>query len=308
MPALSSLPGIAFRGICTAKGLNAEHTGRKHNFAFATTDVEEVLQIASTDAVFIATRHNLHAELVIAALRAGKHVFVEKPLCLTSDELLEIEACLAERPDNGPVLTVGFNRRFAPGLSVLQNHFRGIVPLSTSYRFSSGSIPAEHWVHDENVGGGRIVGEACHAIDLCAAIAGSVPVKVYAESAAMGPGTPATDDRVFISMRHSNGSISSVSYQAGGDRAFPVERIEVFGGGKVATMDDWGDIELWSDGRRTRARGGHDRGHRAELEAFFRAVREGGPWPIPWEDIRTSTSATLAAVQSLRDGAPLTIT
>lgn len=302
LPALEAAGGFRWRGICTAKGITAEHTGRTKGFAFATTDLDEVLNDAETSTILVATRHDLHAGTVMKALRAGKNVFVEKPLCITPDELFEIEALLRELGEKAPLLMVGFNRRFAPAAGDLRKHFEGVAPLSISYRFAAGPIPPEHWTQDEDVGGGRIVGEACHPLHFCIALAGSRPVKVHAESVAMVGGVQTTDDRVFITMRHENGSISSVSYQAGGDKDFPAERIEVFGGGRVGTVDQWGDVELWQDGRRKTRSGGRDRGHRAEFKELVRAVREGGTWPVPWEEIRGATWASLAAVQSLRTG------
>jgi predicted dehydrogenase len=302
IPSLESIGGFTWRGLATAKGLTAEHTGHRKGFAFATTDVDEVLTDPRTSAVLIATRHDDHASLVVRALRAGKHVFVEKPLCITPRELADIEDCLAELGACAPILAVGFNRRFAPATLRVRDHFQNIGPLSISYRFAAGPIPLEHWTQDLQTGGGRIIGEACHAIDTCAAIAGSSPIKVYAESVARSGDAQATDDRVFITLRHANGSTSSVSYQAGGDKAFPAERIEVFGGGRVATVEQWGAIELWSGGRQEKANGGRDKGHRAEFDAFLQAVREGGSRHVSWEAIRGTTWAALAAVQSLRYG------
>jgi len=226
-------------------------------------------------------------------------------LCITPDELAEIDACLNELGAGCPLLMVGFNRRFAPGLSMLRDHFRDVLPLSIAYRFATVPIPNSHWTQDPDVGGGRIVGEACHAIDFCAAVAGSPPVKVYAESTAMVGAGRTTDDQVFISMRHGNGCISSVSYQAEGDKAFPGERIEVFGGGRVGIIDQWATIELWAGGRRQTLNGAKDKGHRAEVKVFLEAVRAGGRPPIPWEALRGTTWASLAAVQSLRHGEPV---
>lgn len=305
IPALEAVGGYRWRGVCTAKGISAEQTGRSKGFAFATTDVDEILRDAGTAAVLVATRHDLHAKTLIKALRAGKHVFVEKPLCITPDELFEIDSVLLELGDRCPMLMVGFNRRFAPATEELRKHFAGVSPLSISYRFAPGSIPPEHWTQDEDIGGGRIVGEACHSLHLCIALAGSRPVKVYAESVGRAGGLQTTDDRVVITMRHENGSVSLVSYQAGGDKAFPAERIEVFGGGRVGTVDQWGEIEFWSGGKHTTKNGGRDKGHKAEFRELVRAVREGGPWPIPWEEIRGATWASLAAVQSLRTGEPV---
>jgi len=305
IPSLEKLGGFSWRGIATAKGLTAEHTGVAKGFAYATTDVDEVLNDPGTTAVLIATRNDEHARLVVRALRAGKHVFVEKPLCITPRELSDIEDCLAALGVRTPTLSVGFNRRFAPATRRVRDHFRNIGPLSILYRFAAAPVPLEHWTQDPQISGGRIIGEACHAIDTCVAIAGSPPVKVYAESVAKSGDAQTTDDRVFITMRHANGSTSSVWYQAGGDKAFPPERIEVIGGGRVATVDHWEAIELWSGGRLERADGGRDKGHRTELDVFLRAVREGGSWPIPWEELRGTTWAALAAMQSLRHGEPV---
>ncbi|RJR31828.1 MAG: alcohol dehydrogenase [Desulfobacteraceae bacterium] len=307
IPSIKAAGGFRWRGLCTAKGLSAEHNARAKGFAFATTDVEEVLADRETGAVLIATRHNEHARLVVRALQAGKHVFVEKPLCITPDELEEINLCLMELGETAPILMVGFNRRFALATERLKEHFRGVAPLSLSHRFASGPLPPEHWTQDPAVGGGRIIGEACHAIDTCVAIAGSAPVKVYAESVADNGGTGTTDDRAFITIRHENGSISSVSYQAGGDKAIPAERIEVFGGGRVGMVENWDRIELWQNGRKRSICGGKDKGHRAEFKAFLSAVRNAGEWPVPWHEIRGTTWASLAAVQSLRHGYPVEV-
>jgi predicted dehydrogenase/threonine dehydrogenase-like Zn-dependent dehydrogenase len=302
MPALAKQTGIHFRGICTAKGLNAVHTGEKFDFAFATTDTDEIFNDDQTSAVIVATRHHLHADLVIAALRAGKHVFVEKPLCIDAGELRRVSACVEELGDGCPLLTVGFNRRFAPAMAQLRRHFDRIAPMSVSYRFAPGEMPASAWPQDPAVGGGRIIGEACHAIDACVALTNSVPVRVFAESVAKVGGIETTDDRVFITMRHANGAISSVSYQAGGDRSGPAERIEIFGGGRTAVVENWNTVEMWAGNRRTTANGHKDKGHFAGLGAFVDACRKGGEWPIIWSHLHGTSWATLAAVTSLRTG------
>lgn len=302
LPHLERSRNVTLRGVCSAKGLTAEHTARKAEFAFATTDAEEVLRDPATSAVFVLTRHNLHADFVVRALRAGKHVFVEKPLCITASELQAIDECVRDLGADCPLLTVGFNRRFAPATARLREHFRGQSALSVSYRFAVPELPVDMWVHDPAVGGGRIVGEACHAIDVCVALTGSLPVRVFAESCGSFDGTGSVDDRVFITIRHANGSVSSISYQAGGDRSGPTERIEVFGGGRTAIVDDWDDVELWAAGRKTIARGRKDRGHEAELRAFVSASTAGGVWPIQWSELYATTWASLMAVKSLREG------
>ncbi len=304
-PLLRSQRDAAPRGLCTAKGMNATFTGEKGGYAFATTDIDEVLGDVDTKAVFVTTRHDQHAEMVIKALRAGKHVFVEKPLCINFEELQQIDAVMKELGDNAPILMVGFNRRFAPGTAKVRKHFAGAVPLSLSYRFASGEIPANAWPQDIDVGGGRIIGESCHVIDICTALADSVPVRVFAESVGKSGSIETTDDRVVITVRHANGSISSINYQAGGDKGGPVERLEVFGGGRTAIVDGWQTIELWANGKRQTSSGGKDKGYRGEIDAFFDACRNGGPSPILWEHIYHVTWASIAAVHSLREGGPI---
>jgi len=302
MPILGKIGGIDWRALCTARGMNAEHSGRKLGYQFATTEVEQVWNDPGTHAVFIATRHDLHSELVIAALRAGKHVFVEKPLCIRESELQAIDDTVRELGDRCPILTVGFNRRFAPATNIVRRHFDSAGPLSVSYRFAPGPIPANAWPQDEDVGGGRIVGEGCHAIDTCVALIGSPPVRVYAESVGRAPGLETTDDRVFITLRHADGSISNISYQAGGDRAAPPERFEVHGGGRTAVCEQFDRIDLYRGEKHRAESGSKDKGHAAEFEAFVAACRRGGPWPIPWDQLYGTTWASLAAVRSLREG------
>ncbi len=302
LPKLRDIKQVSFRGLCTAKGLNAAETGERYGFNYAASDAAEIWSDTETDAVVIATRHDLHAALVLAALKAGMHVFVEKPLCLTTEQLAEIDACLAGAPSGSPLLMVGFNRRFAAGLTQLSREFTGIRPLSVQYRFAVPELPADIWVHDDQLGGGRIIGEACHAIDACAAIVGEVPVRVFAESAGTGGTVARADDRAFITMRHANGSVSNISYQAGGDRSMPAERIEVIGGGKSAVLENWSELTVWHNGSRKRTRVVQDKGHAAGLEAFVHACLEGTASPIPWAHLRASSLAAILAERSAREG------
>jgi len=306
LPLLKKIRGFHPRILCSAGGLSASHAGEKFDFDAVTTDEEQVYADKDVKAVFVLTRHNLHAGQVIKALKAGKHVFTEKPLALTLEEIAEIESALGE---NGPLLTVGFNRRFSPPAKEVRKFFADVrEPLAVSIRFNAGSLPPEHWTQDEESGGGRIIGEACHGIDLAIFLAGSPAVRVYAESAG-GPNAPkATDDRCFITLRHANGSISNVAYLAGGDRSYPKERVEVIGGGRVAAIEDFREVVTTAGGRTRKSRSwSQQKGHREELEAFARAVAEGGPWPIPWEEIRSASLAAILAVRSLREGIPFEI-
>ncbi|MCA9119935.1 MAG: bi-domain-containing oxidoreductase [Planctomycetaceae bacterium] len=307
LPRLCQLADVSPQVICSAGGGSAAHVGKKLGFAAATSDATTVFNNDSTDAVFVITQHHQHAEQVLSGIRAGKHVFVEKPLCMRTDELLEIEAALAASPNDTPIVMVGFNRRFSPAAVAVRNFLSNIIePLTVSIRFNAGAIPADHWTQDDELGGGRIIGEACHAIDLATYLTGSPVVRVFAESIG-GPLAPQiTDDQCFITLRHANGSLSNVAYLAGGDKACPKERVEVIGGGRVAIIDDFRVAEGWFGGKKRKLwKGGQDKGHSDELVAFVDTIRRGGEAPISWEDLRSTTLAAILAVQSLREGVPL---
>lgn len=295
--------------ICSGKGVSASAGGQRTGFATATADEDEVFRDPNVKAVFIITRHNQHAAQVIKGLRAGKHVFVEKPLAIKTEEILEIEQAILDRSEPAPVLLVGFNRRFSPAAKKVKEFFAPVkAPLTVSIRFNSGAMPVEHWAQDEAIGGGRIIGEACHALDLATYLAGSCPVRVYAESIG-GPDAPeVTDDQCFITLRHANGSVSSIAYLAGGDKVFPKERVEVFGGGRIAVIDDFREVITSVNGRTEKTSlGVQDKGHRAEIEEFARVVTEGGGPPISWEALRAVSLASILAVRSIREGVPLEV-
>jgi predicted dehydrogenase/threonine dehydrogenase-like Zn-dependent dehydrogenase len=306
LPALRACDRLRLATLCTAGGLSAVTSGQKLGFEKATTDEGEIFEDPEIDAVVSITRHDLHAGHVIRAIQAGKAIFVEKPLCLTDDELSEIESALGDAGETAPLLMVGFNRRFSAVAAEVRRFFADAdAPLTVSIRFNAGPLPADHWLQHDDEGGGRIIGEACHAIDLATFLAGSPPSRVFAESIGGSQGNTA-DDQCLITLRHANGSISSVAYLAGGDRSFPKERIEVIGAGRIAVIDDFRTLTLCRDGRTTRKKlRGQDKGHRAEVAAFAETLVNGGPAPIPWHELRAVTLASLMAVRSLREGLPI---
>ena len=308
LPAISKVSGVRKKILCSAGGLSAASAGEKEAFELATAREADVYADPDVSTVFVITRHDQHAGQVTAALEAQKHVFVEKPLALTLEELDQVEAALAG-PGAGKLVMVGFNRRFAPATEKLKAHFSGVAePLTVSFRFNAGQIPSDHWTQDEGTGGGRIIGEACHAIDLATHLVGSPPVRVYAESIGGANAPEITDDQCFITLRHANGSISNVAYLSGGDKAFPKERIEMFGGGRVGVIDDFRSVTTSASGRvRTQKLGGQDKGHKAEVAAFLEAVRVGGHGPISWTDLRAVSAASILAVRSLREGVPFDV-
>lgn len=305
LPAIRACGNLHPAVLCSAGGVSAAHSGEKLGFDSAATDEEQVFADPGVGVIFSVTRHDQHARHVLSAIRHGKSIFVEKPLCLTVDELLEIEQALLAT-DNPPLVMVGFNRRFSPAAIQVKEFFRSVrAPLTVSFRFNAGSIPANDWTQSDETGGGRILGEACHGIDLATFLTGSPPVRVFAESIGGENAPEITDDQCFITLRHANGSISNIAYLAGGDKAFPKERIEVIGGGRIAVIDDFRSVTTCTGGKTNRAKWSQqDKGHRAEVEAFARALGSGGPAPIPWNELSAVSLAALLAVRSLREGFP----
>lgn len=309
LPALQKCKQLEPAVICSAGGVSAQSAGKRFGFATATTDAEAVFDDERLKAVLCITPHDQHAEQVIRAIRSNKHVFVEKPLCLTEQDLFDIEETLADAVDAPPIVAVGFNRRFAPAVIQMKEFFTRVdAPLTVSVRFNAGPLPADHWSQDEETAGGRIIGEACHAIDLATFLTGSPPVRVFAEAIG-GPTAPQVrDDQCFITLRHANGSISNVAYLSGGDRSFPKERVEVFGGGQIAVLDDFRSVTTCVGGRSRRHKfGGQDKGHVAQIQTFAAAISGTATPPISWEDIRAVSLASILAVRSLREGVPFDV-
>jgi predicted dehydrogenase len=306
LPALKTLPSVALVGVCNASGMRARHAAEKFKFAYCADSEQEILQDPDVRAIVIATRHHLHASQAVQSLQAGKHVFCEKPLCLTEAELRNIILAKSEKP--GLVLMVGFNRRFAP-MGIALNKFLSNIhePLAIHYRINAGFIHADHWVNDPEQGGGRILGEVCHFVDFVSFLAGSTPSEVRAE--VIGNSGQYSFDNVTATLSFPNGTIGNITYVANGDRAASKERIEVFGGGAVAILEDFRRLELVRQGKRTtvRSRWRQDKGHRAEMRAFIDAVRGKTPPPIPFEQIAASTLATMRLLNSCQVGAKLTV-
>lgn len=307
LPLVRRSPHARLTSVCSAGGLSAAHAADRLGFEAVAPDEDAVVGDPRVQAVFVLTRHDRHARQVVKAIEAGKHVFVEKPLALSADEVAEIEGALRARGPSAPIVMVGFNRRFSPLAERVRRHFAGFPgPLTVSVRFNAGALPAEHWTQDDDVGGGRIVGEACHGIDLATFLVGSPPVRVFAEAVGGARAPTVRDDQAFLTLRHADGSVSSVAYLSGGSTAFPKERVEVLGGGRVAVIDDFRSLTLVDpSGKTSRSRSRRDKGHRAEVEAFLAALRHGGAAPIPWEQVRAVSLASVLAVQSLREGLPL---
>lgn len=293
---LPNLKGLVdFVGISTRHGNTSRYVMDKYDFAYATDDVGKILSDDAVNTVFVMTRHDTHAEYVIVALNSGKDIFVEKPLALHPDELeLVREAYIAGKSR----LMLGFNRRFAPQIQDLKKLFSDSQKKSISYRINAGILPADHWVHDPNVGGGRIIGEGCHFIDLCAFIAGAPISSVAAHETESGAGLR---DTVSISLAFANGSCATVSYFSNGSKQLQKEYLEVFCNGVAVVIDDFKLMTVYGEKVRKSKLKKQDKGHAAELKAFVQAIKDGKPAPIPFEEIYNSSKATFAVLESIRD-------
>lgn len=297
LPALKKVKDVELVGIASAGGLHAAHSAKKFGFRYACSDDEQIINDPEINTVLILTRHDSHADLVVKALQAGKHVFVEKPLAVNGNQLLVIQEQL--QITTHQLLTIGFNRRFAPLAQQLYNRLATRQePLYMHYRVNAGYIPLNHWTHDPEQGGGRIIGEGCHFIDFLTFLAGSAPLSVSA--AALPDGGKYREDNVSMTFSFADGSIGVVDYLANGDKSFAKERVEVFCGGQVVVLDDFRALETVRDGKKKTVKlMGQDKGHFNEMQALVHAIRSGQP-PIPYEQLIGVTQASFAAVESIR--------
>ena len=298
--------GAEFQSIATASGVTARAVGEQHGFRLCVSTAEEVIDDDQANLIVIATRHDTHAKLAQKSLERGRHVFVEKPLALNDEELQGVLAAAGQSEGH---LMVGFNRRFSPSARAAREHFADRAsPLSINYRVNGGRVPRAHWVHDPRIGGGRIIGEVCHFIDLIHFLTGSLVTRVYAEAISSSNHEIIDDDSVFITLRLADGSNASIAYLAEGDGALPKERIEIFGSGKSFVIDDFRIAGAWANGRETKTKlRAQDKGQKEEVRAVCAMVRDGGPSPIALNDLATTTRATFRVLESLRTGLPVEV-
>lgn len=304
LPAIKKAGDIELIGIASSGGLHAQHSGKKFGFKYATSDDDEILKDPNINTIAILTRNDSHAGLVIKALKAGKHVFVEKPLAINSKQLEQVDKLLISNIQS--LLTVGFNRRFAPLANSLNSLFSNLQePKHIHYRINAGPIPLNHWTQDPEIGGGRIIGEACHFIDFITFLVGDSPVSVTAH--ALPDGGKYREDNVSMTITFPEGSIGVVDYLANGDKSFPKERVEVFCGGQVAVLDDFVSLQISRDGKMKEEKMAQDKGWVNEWKAFAKVIHEGGEPPIPYAQLIGVTKSTFAAVESIRIGSKVDI-
>ncbi|HEW78525.1 MAG TPA: dehydrogenase [Phycisphaerales bacterium] len=296
--------GAELNGVASSGGVSSSHYGRKYGFSKATTDSLELIRDVDTTAVVIVTRHDTHADLVVEALKAGKHVFVEKPLALSRKELDAIATAYAEAAagDGGPLLMVGFNRRFAPQVRKMKTLLESVSgPKTFVMTVNAGAIPADHWTQDPIVGGGRIIGEACHFFDLLRFLAGAATEGFKATYIGGAPGVEVRSDKMSVTLNFVDGSFGTVHYLANGSKSFPKERLEVFCAGRVLQLDNFRKLKGYGwPGFRKMNLLRQDKGQAQCAAAFVQAVEQGGVAPIPFDELMEVSRVTIEVAESLR--------
>ena len=297
--------GVSLDGVVTSKGITSKNVLNKFKFNFCSSNPDDILKKDNIDTVFIATHHNSHAELVINSIRANKNVFVEKPLAINPEQLKEV---IDNHSNFNKIVFVGFNRRFAPISEAIKKELKNIdEPLVINIRVNAGQIPKDHWTQQPEIGGGRIIGEVCHFVDLMQYFTDSEPIKVFAESINTGNVKITSEDNVAIVIKFEDGSIGNLTYVANGDKGLAKECIEVFGGGNVGIINDFRDGMIYRNGKKTTLKSS-GKGHKEEISAFLNAVKEGKMSPISFRSICLTTQTTFKILDSMHTGLPQNIT
>lgn len=292
---LPNLPNdITRKGVMTNSGTTSKRVAERFRFEFCTSNEDDILKSDDINTLFIATRHDSHAKYVIEGLRNGKNVYVEKPLCLTLDELIEVQQVCKEKQKS---VMIGFNRRFAPLAQKIKHKF-GDGKMAMIYRVNAGAIPADNWIQDLTVGGGRMIGEGCHFIDFMAYMCGSVPVKV---SAIALPDSQGLNDTLNVNIEFENGSTGILAYYANGAKSMPKEYFEVHAAGMSASLNDFKECTIYGKKAEKYKLATQDKGQKKMVEEYFNGLRN-GQQPIPMKDVFATTAATFGVLKSLQEG------
>ena len=301
LPNIPKVSDISLKGVMTRTAVGSRSVADRFGFEFCSNRAEDILENREINTVFIATRHDSHADYVIRALRADKHVYVEKPLCLKQNELDEIAKLVTQRQASQAerVLMVGYNRRFSPLSEMLKKSITG-EPVSMIYRVNAGSIPTDSWIQDPEIGGGRIIGEVCHFIDYLTFVSGSLPVSVYASSIR---DQNALNDTLSVQIKYQNGSIGNIHYFANGSKDVPKEYIEVYQSGMTAVLNDFRELSIHGNGKVQKKKlVTQDKGQKNEIERFVDAVKNGSRELIPFEEIYSTSLVSFKILESLQSG------
>ena len=284
--------------IASSGGLSSTTMAKKYGVANSTTNYKEMLEDKEVDLIFITTQHNTHARIVVESIEAGKNVFVEKPLALNTDEL---DSIIESYQKNNVNISVGFNRRFAPLAKKMKKALgSSITPINIVATMNAGFIPKDVWVHDMDIGGGRIIGEACHYIDLCSYLIGSKVIAVCMN--AMGVNPTENTDNASILLKYENGSNAVINYFANGSKGYSKERVEVYSQERTLVMDNWRKLKGYGFRGFSSAKSGQDKGHFNQFQALITQQKNGGKAIIPFDEIVNTTRASFAAIDSLKEG------
>ncbi|MGK7874587.1 MAG: bi-domain-containing oxidoreductase [Xenococcaceae cyanobacterium] len=290
--------------VATSGGISGVYAGRKFGFQQTTTDTASLFSDPEINTLVIATRHDSHAQLVCQALKAGKHVFVEKPLAITPEQLEEIQSTYTSGLNSGslPLLMVGFNRRFAPQIAKIKALLARIKePKAMVMTVNPGAIPPDNWIQDQAVGGGRIIGEACHFIDLLRFLADSPILCVQTTAMGADPGVAIRDDKVSFTLSFADGSFGTVHYLANGHKSFPKERLEIFCSGRILQLDNFRKLRGYGfPGFKRMNLWRQDKGNNACAAAFISTIQSGKPGLIPWEELIEVTRVSFEIAEVVR--------
>jgi predicted dehydrogenase/threonine dehydrogenase-like Zn-dependent dehydrogenase len=309
LPRLSIQPMVRLRGVATARGMSAKMVAEQFGFAYCSDSPEEILADDSVDTILIATRHDLHGTLVEKALTAGKHIFVEKPLSTNAEQLQEIIKSYTSLTSKGtsPILMVGFNRRFSPFIQETQQLLlKRSTPLVASYSINAGFVPKTSWIQDPIQGGGRIIGEVCHFVDTLRFLVGAPVRTVQASSIQTDDKNQTNRDSVAVTLNYADGSLATIMYHALGNEKYPKERLEIAAGGTVVVIDDYRRLDFFGT-KRQKIKSKQDKGFDSELKAFVKALKDGGPAPIPFAELVETTRVTFAIHEALNTGQPVNL-
>lgn len=293
--------GASLDGVVTTKGITSKNVADKFEFNFCSSEINDILKNERINTVFIATPHSSHSDLVVKALKSNKKVFVEKPLAINMDQL---QSVIDAKALYDQTLMVGFNRRFAMVCETIKKEFdNASEPLIINIRVNAGLLPKNHWIQQPDIGGGRVIGEMCHFIDLMQYFTKAEPVKVFAESINTSNNKITAEDNIAIVIKFNDGSIGNLTYCANGDKSLPKEYIEVFGAGKIGVINDFRNGVIYKNDK-TKVLKSSGKGHKEEVQAFLNAVRDGENSPISFRSICLTTLATFKILDSLHTGMP----
>jgi polar amino acid transport system substrate-binding protein len=290
--------------VANQSGASAEDAKSKFGFQRITTNAKDVIDANDINTIFIATRHGEHAQLAAEALRAGKNVFVEKPMATNREQLAMVAKAFEDaHASHGVKFLVGFNRRFAPLVAKMKSFFDEVSPKMMLYRVNAGPLPRSHWTQDEEDGGGRIIGEVCHFIDTAAYLTGdAMPRSVYAKSISSGRADTLDRDTVSITVEYEDGSVAEILYLANGSKILPKEELQVFSNGRTAILKNFIEAEFWTGSSNPKIEKGSGKGHAEEVKAFLQSLSQQVEGPIPFDSLLATTLVTFAIRESLATG------